>query len=107
MRAPGSSSAERSIGAVKDRAEQATREASPWIEDNQWVLDLAEKDTIIVGVVGNLEAGKPQFAKQLERFQDNPLFRGIRLPSIRACTARGTRVVRRRLLTRVPDPLAH
>jgi hypothetical protein len=31
MRAPGSFSAERSIGAVRDEAEQATREASPWI----------------------------------------------------------------------------
>src|SRR5688500_11104211 len=32
MPAPGDSSMERSIGAVKDRAERATREASPWIE---------------------------------------------------------------------------
>ncbi|MBD2700581.1 amidohydrolase family protein [Spirosoma sp. BT702] len=53
-------------------------EASPWIEDNQWVLDVAEKDKIIVGTVGNLEPGKPDFRRQLERFQRNPLFRGIR-----------------------------
>jgi predicted TIM-barrel fold metal-dependent hydrolase len=53
-------------------------EASPWLEDNQWVLDVAAKDPIIVGVVGNLEAGKPDFRKHLERFQKNPLFRGIR-----------------------------
>lgn len=53
-------------------------EASPWLEDNQWVLDLAAKDKIIVGTVGNLEPGKPDFAKQLERFHRNPLFRGIR-----------------------------
>jgi predicted TIM-barrel fold metal-dependent hydrolase len=53
-------------------------EASPWLEDNQWVLDLAAKDPIIVGVVGDLEPGKPEFAKQLERFHANPLFRGIR-----------------------------
>jgi L-fuconolactonase len=53
-------------------------EASPWLEDNQWVLDVAAKDSIIVGVVGNLEPGKPEFAKQLERFHKNPLFRGIR-----------------------------
>jgi L-fuconolactonase len=53
-------------------------EASPWIEDNQWVLDVAAKDKIIVGTVGRLEPGKPQFAKQLERFHRNPLFRGIR-----------------------------
>src|SRR5688500_15499453 len=28
-------------------------EASPWVEDNQWVLDVAAKDTIIVGTIGN------------------------------------------------------
>lgn len=53
-------------------------EASPWLEDNQWVLDIAAKDPIIVGTVGDLEPGKPEFAKQLERFHKNPLFRGIR-----------------------------
>src|SRR5947209_3072268 len=53
-------------------------EASPWLEDNQWVLDVAAKDTIIVGTVGNLEPGKPDFRKHLERFHRNPLFRGIR-----------------------------
>jgi predicted TIM-barrel fold metal-dependent hydrolase len=53
-------------------------ECSPWLEDNQWVLDIAAKDTIIVGTVGNLEPGKPDFRKHLERFQRNPLFRGIR-----------------------------
>lgn len=53
-------------------------EASPWLEDNQWVLDVAARDTIIVGTVGDLEPGKPDYAKQLERFHRNPLFRGIR-----------------------------
>jgi len=53
-------------------------EASPLLEDNQWVLDIAAKDTILVGTVGNLEPGKPEFARQLERFHRNPLFLGIR-----------------------------
>jgi len=53
-------------------------EASPWLEDNQWVLDIAAKDTFIVGTVGNLEPGQPDFRKHLERFHKNPLFRGIR-----------------------------
>jgi predicted TIM-barrel fold metal-dependent hydrolase len=53
-------------------------ECSPWLEDNQWVLDIAAKDPIIVGTVGNLEPGKPDFRKHLERFHRNPLFRGIR-----------------------------
>ncbi len=53
-------------------------ECSPWLEDNQWVLDTAAGDTMIVGVVGNLEPGQPDFRRQLERFRRNPLFRGIR-----------------------------
>lgn len=53
-------------------------EASPWLEDNQWVLDVAAKDNIIVGVIGNLQPGKPEFGKQLDRFAKNPIFRGIR-----------------------------
>ena len=53
-------------------------ECSTWLEDNQWVLDVAAKDTIIVGTIGNLEAGKPEFRGNLERFRRNPLFRGIR-----------------------------
>ncbi|MDX1979401.1 MAG: amidohydrolase family protein [Bryobacteraceae bacterium] len=53
-------------------------ECSPWLEDNQWVLDVAAKDSIIVGMVGNLEPDKPDFKKQLDRFTKNPLYRGIR-----------------------------
>jgi len=53
-------------------------ECSNWLEDNQWILDIAAKDTFIVGTVGNLEPGKPDFRKHLERFHQNPLFRGIR-----------------------------
>jgi len=54
-------------------------EASPWVEDNQWVLDLAAHEPLIVGLVGNLPVGKKQFAGHLKRFAANPLFRGIRL----------------------------
>ncbi len=53
-------------------------EASPWVEDNLWVLEVAERDTIVVGVVGNLEPDKPDFAEMLGRYHKNPLFRGIR-----------------------------
>src|SRR5579863_9726720 len=53
-------------------------EASTWLEDNQWVLDTAAKDKIIVGMVGDLEPGKPEFRKHLERFHRNPMFLGIR-----------------------------
>src|SRR5690349_19779284 len=53
-------------------------EASPWLEDNQWVLDVAAKDNFMVGTVGDLEPGKPEFRQHLERFHKNPLYRGIR-----------------------------
>jgi len=53
-------------------------ECSTWLEDNQWVLDVAAKDTILVGTVGDLEPGQPELRRQLERFHKNPLFRGIR-----------------------------
>ncbi len=60
-------------------------EASPWPEDNQWLLDLAADQKNlpgmqgIVGVVGNLPVGTAAFAGLLERFAANPLFRGIRV----------------------------
>lgn len=54
-------------------------EASPWVEDNQWVLDVAAKDPFIVGLVGNLPIGTSAFAGHLKRFAANKLFRGIRI----------------------------
>lgn len=54
-------------------------EASEWVEDNQWILDLAQRDESIVGFVGNLVPGRPEFAQHLARFAANPLFRGLRL----------------------------
>jgi L-fuconolactonase len=53
-------------------------EASPLIEDNQWVLDLAAKDSLVIATVGHLEPDAPDFHKQLDRFTHNPRFRGIR-----------------------------
>jgi len=54
-------------------------EASSWLRDNQWILDLAKDNPVIVGYVGNLELDKPEFAGHLERFSENPIFRGLRL----------------------------
>ncbi|NBV23046.1 MAG: amidohydrolase [Proteobacteria bacterium] len=54
-------------------------EASPLVEDNQWILDLAAKDKFIVGFVGNLKPGEDAFAGHLKRFASNPLYRGIRI----------------------------
>jgi predicted TIM-barrel fold metal-dependent hydrolase len=54
-------------------------EASPWLEDNQWVLDLAAREPFIVGLVGNLPVGTKAFAGHLKRFAANRLFQGIRI----------------------------
>ncbi|MDX2042657.1 MAG: amidohydrolase family protein [Acidobacteriota bacterium] len=54
-------------------------EASPWVEDNQWILDLAKDNPFIVGFIGNLKLGQPEFAAQLQRFAANPIFRGLRV----------------------------
>ena len=54
-------------------------EASAWLEDNQWVLDLAKDEPLVVGVVGRLEPGTRTFRDHLGRFRKNTLFRGIRL----------------------------
>ena len=53
-------------------------EASPWVEDNQWILDIAATDQSIVGLVGNLDPRDAQFSMHLNRFAKNPLFRGLR-----------------------------
>lgn len=54
-------------------------EASPWVEDNQWLLDQAKENNVIVGVVGRLLLTDADFAKHLTRFAKNPLYRGIRV----------------------------
>lgn len=54
-------------------------ECSRWEEDNQWVLDVAERHPAILAVVGYLEFTSPAFADLLDRFRANPLYRGVRI----------------------------
>ncbi len=54
-------------------------EASPRVEDNQWILDLADRNPFLVGLVGNLPVGTPEFAGHLKRFTKNSRFRGLRV----------------------------
>lgn len=54
-------------------------EASPRIEDNAWLLDVAKKDPFVVGVVGSLNPEDVDFEKHVKRFAIDPLFRGIRV----------------------------
>jgi len=53
-------------------------DASPWVEDNLWVLETIHPATIMVGTVGNLQPDKPEFKEYLDRYAKDPLYRGIR-----------------------------
>lgn len=58
-------------------------EASPWLEDNQWLLDLTGRDPFVRGVVGHLTPGTKDFPGELDRFRRNSRFLGIRLGGAR------------------------
>ncbi len=57
-------------------------EASPWVEDNLWVLMIIADEPMIVGMVGNLDPVKPEFQEYLERYHRNKLFLGIRYGNV-------------------------
>ena len=57
-------------------------EASHWVEDNQWILDMAAGEPLIVGFSGNLDMREDSFEDHVNRFAANPLFRGIRARSL-------------------------
>lgn len=54
-------------------------EASPWIEDNDWLLNLASEHPSILGVVGNLPVGTQEFAGHLRRLARRRSFKGVRI----------------------------
>lgn len=54
-------------------------EASPRLEDNAWLLELAANDPFLVGIVGHLKPEEPEFAQHVKRFAANKRFRGIRI----------------------------
>ncbi len=54
-------------------------EASEWVADNDWILDLATSEPLIKGFVGRLEPGAAEFGSGVERLAKNPTFRGIRV----------------------------
>jgi L-fuconolactonase len=57
-------------------------EASPWVEDNLWVLMQIEKEPMIVGTVGNIDPAKCDFQDVLDRYHRNKLFLGIRYGNV-------------------------
>jgi L-fuconolactonase len=57
-------------------------EASPLLEDNQWVLALAAEEPMVLGTCGDIEIGKPGFGESLERFLKSGRFYGIRIGNL-------------------------
>ncbi len=57
-------------------------ECSPWLEDNQWVLDVCAPAPIMVGMVGNIPPGDKNFRTELDKLRKNPLYLGIRYGNI-------------------------
>ncbi|MFI4932156.1 MAG: amidohydrolase family protein [Burkholderiales bacterium] len=53
-------------------------EASPLVEDNQWILDLIGGDDFFKFFVGSLEIGAPDFSANLSRFARDRRFVGVR-----------------------------
>jgi len=53
-------------------------EASPLVEDNQWILDLLGHDSFFPFYAGQLEIGSPDFIANLDRFSADHRFVGIR-----------------------------
>lgn len=66
------------VAAPQGVGETIVVEASPWVEDNQWVLDLAAQDARLLGLVGNLDPNDEAFERHVKRFAANPKFRGVR-----------------------------
>jgi L-fuconolactonase len=48
------------------------------LEETRWLLELAEENDIIKGIVGWVDLCSPEVTKQLERFTSHPKFVGVR-----------------------------
>lgn len=53
-------------------------DASPWVEDNLWMLQSVTSDPIMVGAIGNLRIEQSEFPEILDRFAKDALFLGLR-----------------------------
>lgn len=53
-------------------------EASAWLSDNRWILDLMATSPALIGLVGHVDPNKASFADELTRLMAHPRFCGIR-----------------------------
>lgn len=54
-------------------------EAEALPADNDWVLNLAKTEPLILAYIARLTPGQPEFAANFERYTKSPIFRGLRL----------------------------
>jgi L-fuconolactonase len=54
-------------------------EASPWLADNQWLLDLAADAPMLLAIVGNVDPLSDTFTQDVRRLAKSAKFRGIRI----------------------------
>ncbi|MEZ6140628.1 MAG: amidohydrolase family protein [Zavarzinella sp.] len=66
------------VAAPHQVAQTVVVEASPRIDDNFWLLKLAEKNSNILSIVGRLPVGGEQFTAPLQKLKNQPKFVGIR-----------------------------
>jgi L-fuconolactonase len=53
-------------------------QARQTVEESRWLLELANQNDFIKGVVGWVDLRSPRVGEQLERFVSHPKFRGVR-----------------------------
>ena len=53
-------------------------EASDWVDDNRWVLDLVKGNDYFVGLVGNVDPYRKDFGKELRKIAKDKRLVGIR-----------------------------
>jgi predicted TIM-barrel fold metal-dependent hydrolase len=53
-------------------------ECSPWLVDNFWLQDVVERNSMMLGFIGDLKPEDAEFATALDRLHRSPLFLGIR-----------------------------
>jgi L-fuconolactonase len=68
----------RKVAAANGVTHAIVVEASEWVWDNQWLLDVTKDDELFIAVVGNLLPGGPVFPGQLGGFANDKRFVGIR-----------------------------
>ncbi len=67
------------VAAPNGVTETVVVEASRWLEDNDWILNLSRKERCIIGFVGHLLPQEVDFPKHVRRLAASPIFRGLRV----------------------------